>query len=256
MKILFTICGRSGSKGFKNKNLKSLDGVPLVYYSLAAIKLYKDAHPSDEIAVALNTDSKELICKVKNQNMVMNVIYVDREKKLAGDRVAKVDVIKDTYNKVGGEFEVVVDLDITSPLRRVADIENILDIYAADNLCDLVFSAVKARRNPYFNMVEGKTDGFYGTVCRSGFTARQQAPTVYEMNASIYAYRPVFLQSGINRPITDYRCGISAMPDYLVLDIDSEEDLLMLELLYSYFVKADRALGDIREACRTAVCWE
>lgn len=37
MKILFTICGRAGSKGFKNKNLKKMNGVPLVFYTLASI---------------------------------------------------------------------------------------------------------------------------------------------------------------------------------------------------------------------------
>ena len=40
MNVLFTICGRAGSKGFKNKNLKMFLGVPLVYYSIAAIALY------------------------------------------------------------------------------------------------------------------------------------------------------------------------------------------------------------------------
>ena len=45
MNILFTICGRAGSKGFKNKNLKEMNGVPLVYYTLAAIKAYIEAHP-------------------------------------------------------------------------------------------------------------------------------------------------------------------------------------------------------------------
>ena len=33
--ILITICGRAGSKGFKNKNLKTFLGTPLVYYTVA-----------------------------------------------------------------------------------------------------------------------------------------------------------------------------------------------------------------------------
>ncbi|MEG1926176.1 MAG: acylneuraminate cytidylyltransferase family protein, partial [Ruthenibacterium sp.] len=39
-RILLTICGRAGSKGFKNKNLKIFDGKPLCYYSLAAAQLF------------------------------------------------------------------------------------------------------------------------------------------------------------------------------------------------------------------------
>ncbi len=40
-KLLITICGRAGSKGFKNKNLKTFCGRPLVYYSLAAAGLFQ-----------------------------------------------------------------------------------------------------------------------------------------------------------------------------------------------------------------------
>lgn len=39
MTVLFTVCGRAGSKGVKNKNIRDYLGTPLVYYTLAAIKL-------------------------------------------------------------------------------------------------------------------------------------------------------------------------------------------------------------------------
>ena len=60
MNILFTVCGRAGSKGFKNKNLKKLKGIPLVYYTLAVIRMYMDKYQENQVIVALNTDSKEL----------------------------------------------------------------------------------------------------------------------------------------------------------------------------------------------------
>ena len=223
MNILFTICGRAGSKGFKNKNLKLLMGVPLAYYSLACIKGYIDNHPEDKVVVALNTDSNPLV-DIMNRQKILPVTYIERKEKLAGDVVAKVEVIKDTmlsftsYNP-----DVVIDLDITSPMKRVIDIENIINEYNK-GIYDLVFSVVEARRSPYFNMVEEKSDGFYRKICQSKYTARQQSPKSYEMNASIYAYSPCFLNSEITKTIIDYNCGISIMPDYLVLDIDSEED--------------------------------
>ena len=61
MNILFTICGRAGSKGFKNKNLKEMRGVPLVFYTLATIKEYVERHNEDRVTVALNTDSQTLV---------------------------------------------------------------------------------------------------------------------------------------------------------------------------------------------------
>lgn len=248
MNILFTVCGRAGSKGFKNKNLKKLNGIPLVYYTLSAIRLYMDKYPQNNIAVALNTDSKELQELVLSQHMVDNVIMVERKESLAGDVVAKVEVIKDTYFRcVGdGDFDVVVDLDITSPMRRLCDIEAAIEGLLSDQNCDLVYSVVPARRSPYFNMVE-KKDEYYRKICPSMYTARQQAPASYELNASIYAYSPKFLSGTIDKTILDYNCGIVVMPDYLVLDIDSEEDFEMMEMLFRYFVKQDEGLREIYE---------
>jgi len=250
MNILFTICGRAGSKGFKNKNLKELRNVPLAYYSLAGIKLYKDIHQEDSVVVALNTDSDPLVDLVLKQS-ALPVILVDRKPELAGDFVAKVDVIKDTmYSCNQFEPDVVIDLDITSPMRRVIDIENIISEYDKC-IYDIVFSVVEARRSPYFNMVEVKPDGFYRKICQSSFTARQQAPKSYEMNASIYAYSPNFLRGEITKTIIDYNCGISVMPDYLVLDIDSEDDFSMMQYLHDYYCSCDADLALIyNEALR------
>ncbi len=243
MNIIFTICGRAGSKGFRNKNLKELKGVKLVYYSLAAIKGFMDRYPNEKVLVALNTDSKLLEDIVKSQRSVQ-VKYIERKPQLAGDTVAKVDVIRDTFLACD-EFvaDVVIDLDITSPMRRVKDIENIILEYKK-GMYDLVFSVVKARRSPYFNMVEYKSDGFYRRICEGRYTTRQQAPVSYEMNASIYAYSPLFLKRNIDKTIIDYNCGISVMPDYCVLDIDSEEDFEMMQYLFEYYLK-DEGLSQV-----------
>lgn len=244
MNILFTICGRAGSKGYKNKNLKELRGVPLVYYTLAAIKGFMDKHPEDSVSVALNTDSEPLKSVVNKQNHIP-IINVARKADLAGDVVAKDEVIQDTYlSCIEVEPNVVIDLDITSPMRRVEDIENIITEYSSGKF-DIVFSVVEARRSPYFNMVEKKPDGYYRKICKSDYTARQQAPKSYEMNASIYAYNPSFLSRKINRTILDYNCGISLMSDYLVLDIDSEEDFRLMEFLHEYYCDRDSGLSEV-----------
>ena len=249
MNILFTICGRAGSKGFKNKNLKEMRSVPLSYYSLAAIKGYMDTHPEDNVTVAINTDS-ELLMKLIRKQSLLPIHYVERKPELAGDVVAKVEVIKDTLCSCEDvQPDVVVDLDITSPMRRVEDIENIISEYTKGRY-DLVFSVVEARRSPYFNMVENKPDGFYRKICDGNYTARQQAPKSYEMNASIYAYSPDFLRGNITKTIIDYNCGISVMSDYLVLDIDSEEDFAMMQYLHEFYCSIDNGLNEVYEIAK------
>ena len=60
MKILFTICGRAGSKGIHNKNIKTFCEFPLPLYSLSALDLYLTKHPECDADIALNTDSLDL----------------------------------------------------------------------------------------------------------------------------------------------------------------------------------------------------
>ena len=61
MKILFTICGRAGSRGIKNKNIKDFLGYPLPLYTLSAVDLFLKRHPEITGDIVLDTDSKELM---------------------------------------------------------------------------------------------------------------------------------------------------------------------------------------------------
>ncbi len=252
MDILFTICGRAGSKGFKNKNLKEMNGVPLVFYTLATICLYMDLHPENLVNVAVNTDSQPLMDLIRRQGALSDVQFIERKAELAGDKVAKVDVIKDTYHLLDKAYDAVIDLDITSPLRMVADVENIIDVYRSNGCYELVVSVAPARRSPYFNMVEKKKD-FYRKICESNFATRQETPEAFELNASIYAYRPSFLDTDFSDSILDHRCGISIMKDYLVLDIDSEEDFQMMETLHRHYIKHEDGIREVFEYAKKFV---
>ena len=90
-RLLITICGRAGSKGFKNKNLKNFCGKPLVYYSLSAAELFIKNHPELEVDIALNTDSEDLAKLVAAE--YPEVIYLPRGAELGGDRPLVVTLI-------------------------------------------------------------------------------------------------------------------------------------------------------------------
>ena len=246
MNYLFTLCARAGSKGFKNKNLKNFCGYPLAYYSLAAVKVFANRHSDDHIVVAANTDSNEFAQLFKQQQAFGNVVIIKREAELAGDDIAKVMVIQDTYKrcKKEGNFDAIIDLDITSPIRSVIDIENAINVFN-QNKCDLVFSVCPSRRNPYFNMVEQDGNGKCKRICDSNFTSRQQAPKVYDLNASVYIYNPQILSSVIDKTILDFNFEISVMDDFLVLDIDSEEDYKMMQYIYKYCLKSNKLLKEV-----------
>lgn len=237
MNILFTVCGRAGSKGIKGKNFKEFLGHPLLFYTFAAIVLYREQHPENQVDIALNTDSHEMIEMIRNNSRI-NAVIVPRKHKLAGDYAAKKDVIADTMCEVqsmkGLKYDVVVDCDITSPLRTAEDIENLITKSQMDDY-DVVFSVVNARRNPYFNMVKENLDGTVELVLPSEYTARQQAPAIYDMNASLYAFKPAFLIS--DTMLLNGKCGSIKMIDTAVLDLDHENDFELMQVIAEYLIK-------------------
>lgn len=237
MNILFTLCGRAGSKGVKGKNARDFLDVPLVWYSMANIALYMEKYGAgDDIKVVLNTDSeplKDLVRRVKD----VPVTIINREENLAGDRVPKVAVILDCLNRAeeafAMKFDVVVDLDITSPLRTVQDVKNAIDRKRQRPEVDVVYSVAPSRRNPYFNMVK-EEKGFFCKAIPSSFTTRQEAPVLYDMNASIYAYSPDALKNKEHATFFNSNCDAVVMKDTGILDIDSEEDYELMQVIAKY----------------------
>ena len=248
MNILFTLCGRAGSKGVKGKNAREFCGYPLVWYSMAAIALYKERYTGeDTISVVLNTDSEPLIDLVQ-QVSVLEVGILHRDESLAGDKVAKVAVIEDCLNRAeqmyGMKYDMVVDLDITSPLRTAKDVRNAIVRKAQRPEVDVVYSVTHARRNPYFNMVK-EENGFFCKAIPSNFTTRQEAPVFYDMNASIYAYSPVALRNKEHATFFNYNCDAIVMFDTGILDIDSEEDYDLMQVIAEFLWKNKKGYKEI-----------
>lgn len=244
MNLLFTLCARAGSKGIKGKNAGDLAGLPLAYYTLAVIDLYKEAHPDDDIDVVLSTDSDELMELVEASGI--DHLNVGRPEELAGDKVAKIDAIRYAFqeaeSRTGKHYDAVIDLDNTSPLRTLDDLERVVE-KRCSSMVPVIFTVVPARRNPWFNMVI-EQDGVCKKVLESDFIARQQAPEVFDMNASIYAYSREFMQS--DTPLSIEGCEYVIMTDTGVLDLDRPDDLKLMEAIAAYLFDNDQGMHAVR----------
>ncbi len=233
MNILFTICGRAGSKGIRNKNIKDFLDYPLPFYTVSAIHLYTKLHPENHYDIALNTDSTDLI-NLFCDKLNLDIDIVERQSDLGLDNTPKVSVILNTYEEISKrksiDYNMVVDLDITSPLRTVKDIENLIERKQLTD-ADVVFSVTDSRRNPYFNMVK-KTENGYERVIKSSFHTRQEAPEIFDMNASMYAYKPSFLMS--KKALFEGKCDAIKMMDTAVLDLDHEIDFELMSVIAKY----------------------
>jgi CMP-N-acetylneuraminic acid synthetase len=226
--ILVVIAARGGSEGVKHKSIRVLNGKPLIAYSINQALGWEKT-----TKLVVTTDSKDIAEVARNYGAEVPFL---RPKELAESTTPKIPVLRHAFREseriYGIRFDMLVDLDVTAPIRKVEDLDNCLEIFLKESPKTL-FSVVVARKNPYFNMIERKPDG-YAKLVKLGeapVVRRQDAPKVYSMNASIYFYsREFMLNDRCEIPVTD-RSSFYIMPDESGIDIDSEMDFKYIEFL-------------------------
>lgn len=228
MKILTTICARGGSKGIPGKNIKPIAAKPLIAYSIETAKQFS---AKTSAFIEISTDDVEIKNVAKNFGVSNDYL---RPAYLATDSAGKIDVLYDlllySEKKYKVEFDYLLDLDVTSPLRNIDDLTKAFEIINSDVNALNLFSVNPASRNPYFNMVEIKDNGYYGLVKSSdSFLTRQSAPKVYDLNASFYFYKRAFFDRKLKTAITQASL-IYEMP-HICFDLDHPIDFEFMQFL-------------------------
>ena len=175
--ILCTICARGGSKGLPNKNLLKIGDKSLIGHTLTQAKAI------DAIdCIIVSSDSNEIL---KEGEIYAADILLQRSAKLASDDAGKIDAIIDCLNhaesNLNKHFDYVIDLDVTSPLRNLIDIENCLEFTKDQGFKNLI-TVTNSKKNPYFNQIEITNEG--PQLVKVGIISKneQSAPKVYDMN--------------------------------------------------------------------------
>ena len=235
MNILITICARGGSKGIPAKNIKLISGKPLIEYT---ISIAKQLAKKFESKITISTDDDAIKLVAENAGVLTSYI---RPKYLATDTAGKIDTIKDLLlyeeSLVVKKYDYILDLDVTSPLRTLEDLEKAFEILKKNKEALNLFSVNAATRNPYFNMVEENNNGFYSLVKTNSdgsVLSRQSAPKVYDMNASFYWYRRSFFDLNSKSPITNK--SLIYQMSHMCFDLDHPVDFLFME----YLLKNDK----------------
>jgi len=228
-KILFTICMRSGSKGLKNKHFKKIGGKPLFHHTLNYVNKIKKLN-----LTAVSTNSRKILRQSKNFNVNF---LIRRPSRLATQKSSKIPVIKHALIEAerisGNKFDYIADFDATSPLRKKNDFKNALKLFLNKN-ADLLITGTKSRKNPYFNMVEIKNNNAQ-LVKVGNFKRRQDAPKVYDMNASFYIWKRNYLIS--TKKLISNKTVFYEMSELSAYDIDNILDLKINKILINELKK-------------------
>lgn len=227
MTKICTICARGGSKGVKNKNLRELLGKPLIAHSILQAK---ESGIFDVIAVSSDSDEILRVAKQYGADYI-----IKRPDELATDTAAKVPVMQHCVREVekltNMTFDIITDIDATSPLRTVEDLKNAVQKLEKHEFAKNLITAAPARRSPYFNLVEETNGGFVqlSKPLSNVIVRRQDAPKSYDMNASIYVWKREAFFEG--HSVFTESTLLYVMPEERSQDIDSELDFEIVQLL-------------------------
>ncbi|MGB4659602.1 MAG: acylneuraminate cytidylyltransferase family protein [Mobilitalea sp.] len=218
MKILYVIPARGGSKGIPHKNIKPLNGKPLVYYSIdVARQLTNDEH------ICVSTDDIEIINIVEDYGLK---VPFKRPDILATDLATTNDVLLhaiDYYDKRGIYYDVLVLLQPTSPLRKVSQVKEALNLF--NDSLEMVVSVKESHSLSV--LCKENENGYLELYFNQYGVRRQDLSPFYEYNGAIYIINIKELkEKGLSR-FTKKKKYL--MDEFTSMDIDTPLDWIITE---------------------------
>lgn len=179
-RILALIPARGGSKGIKNKNIVTFDNQPLICHTIShAIS----CQYFDDIVVS--TDSVDIMNISQKSGAWVPFL---RPYQLAKDDSKIIDVVVhavEYLKSCGKEYDVVVVLQPTSPLRTSAMIIEAINQFFELN-CKSLVSVNKASENPIFMRAMDSNKHLMRILPCQSTVRRQCLPEYYYVNGAIY----------------------------------------------------------------------
>ena len=227
-RFLGVIPARGGSQGLPGKNIRPLDGVPLIGHSIAAAALVP------EITRTIVTTDDEEIASVA-RSLGGDVPFL-RPQELAGDSTPTGPVIAHALAELersdGESFDAVVLLEPTSPLRDPQLLSNAIALLGVDSSIDGVVSVATPSFDPFSVGVRIDADGslrrFFPEA--AGLTRRQDSDGSFlKLTGNFYVWRTEFVRRIQHSWLDEGRFLPLETPDLLSFSIDTEQDFRLVE---------------------------
>lgn len=230
MSNLAIVTARSGSKGLKDKNIKLLNGHPLIAYSIWAAQ---KSGMFQEIFVS--TDSEQYAAVARQYGASVPFL---RTEELSGDHASSWDAVREAieqYKEIGRQFDTVALLQPTSPLRQAEDIIEGYQLFWSKD-ANHVVGVCKMDHSPLWSntlLDDLSMEYFISDEVKN--RPRQELPDYYRINGALYIARTDMLDH-----VSDMYgkgCYAYIMPQERSIDIDTEFDFKMAEFLMENGVK-------------------
>lgn len=221
-KILALIPARSGSKGVRNKNIKALNGKPLLAYS---IDCAKESGVFSDIIVS--TDSPEYADIAQKYDASVPFL---RSKTTATDTASSLSVILEVLKNLKEQYDILILLQPTSPLRTPQHIKEALHLFNTKQADSVISVTPFPHSIAWVNSLDINTLSLHHFVKPEYLNKRRQdLPSTYMLNGAIYIFRVNKLSENFNMFCKKSYAYI--MDKKYSYDIDDEEDFAVIEAL-------------------------
>lgn len=222
-KVVAIILARGGSKGIPKKNVLNFAGHPLIAWSVIQAK---HSRKIDEIYVS--SDSEEIL-DIANQ---YGAKTIKRPDEFATDSAKSEDAIIHALEFLNGDYEIVIMLEPTAPLRDPMDLNNSIDMFRKENW-DSCFSGAALQ-----DFLIWKKDD-YGKLISVNYDYKNQGPRQmrepdYVENGAIYMFKPNIMLSEKNR--FGGKIGIFPNHFWQSFEIDEPDDWDFVELVFKKYL--------------------
>lgn len=210
MKIAAVIPARKGSKGIPNKNIRLLNGRPMIAYAIN--NALKSKYIKD---IIVSSDSRE----IESIAGCFGVTYKKREERLCADNVTLDEVIYDAVKDK--KYDIIITLQPTSPTLQPETLDRAIQ-YFLDNNLDTLIAVVNSPRLSWVRR-EGKIQPAYSKRLN-----RQYLPAEYaEAGAFVISkYDVISANTRIGKNV-----DVFEVPKEESVDIDDYSDLLYAEYI-------------------------
>jgi N-acylneuraminate cytidylyltransferase len=227
--VVGVIFARGGSKGVPRKNIRLLNGKPLIAYAIETARASRLIE-----RVFVSTDDEEIATVARQYQAEVPFI---RPAELAQDRTPEWLAWQHAIRSITAldpsrPIDAFVSIPPTSPLRSTEDVDACVQLLL-DGEADIVITVRPAERNPYFNMVtlNNSSDAQLVIPPNASISRRQDAPVVYDITTVAYAARPAYVLHATS--IFEGRVKAVVVPTERAIDIDTETDFRIAEVLLS-----------------------
>jgi len=220
-RFLSIIPARAGSKRLPKKNVKDLAGKPLISWSI------ESSIDSKYIDATLVTSDCDEVLSIAN---TYDIQAITRPSKLSTDTAKTLDVVFHAIEHIEENFDYIVLLQPTSPLRTSIHIDEAIELLISKN-ANAVISVGEMEHSPLWSNTLNETNSMEGFFDENVYKRSQELPTYYRLNGAIYICdiseliktRTYFLENNIFA----YKMSRESS-----VDIDDEIDFKFAELLF------------------------